>query len=507
MQQLMVSFAGKTPPPEILAAVRQGDIASFCLFTYKNVVSPGQLRDFTDMIYRAAAEGGQLPPLIGIDQEGGQLIAITNGATELPGNMALGATRSAYLAEQAGMVLGRELLAMGINMNFAPSLDVNTNPANPVVGIRSFGEDPRLVGELGMALARGMQAEGVLATVKHFPGHGDTEADSHRAMPIVPHSMARTSEVELVPFRIAIAEKIKAIMTGHVLFSALDNQYPVTLSELILDKFLRHELHYDGLIVTDAMDMYAVAQYGHLESVRTALKAGADLVMLGHIDDQLSLFEQTRDLLRPEAVARIEAVRREIPLERPSLSVVGCAEHQTIAQNIADASITVVRDTDQIPLKLESNQMVAVITTYPLNLTPADTSADVKVGLSDAVRRRHSLVQSLEMTYGASDESIRAILQAVEKASVVIVGTIGADKDASQANLIKALYARGQNPIVIALRTPYDIMAFPMIETYICTYGIRAVTTEAVARVLFGEIEARGILPCAIPGIQMEKHL
>lgn len=504
MQQLMVSFAGFSVPPEVLKGIRDGEIASVCLFAYSNVSSPGQLRDLTDSMYQAAAEGGHLPPIIGIDQEGGQLIAITNGATELPGNMALGATRSIELAEKAGHVLGCELLAMGVNMNYAPSLDINTNPSNPVVGIRSFGEDAQLVSDLGMALIRGMQAEGVMATAKHFPGHGDTEADSHRAMPVVAHSMTRTVAVELAPFRAAIEEKVAAIMTAHVLFAALDDHNPATLSPAILDGLLRRDMNFDGLIITDAMDMHAVAQFGHLESVRLALQAGADLVLLGHIRNQMALHSQTKDLIRPEALARIQSARENVPLQRPKLGVVGSAEHQQIAQEIANHSITVVRGGQHLPVCLDDQDMVAVITTYPSDLTPADTSSRVRVGLADAVRKRHPLVQSLEISYGAAEEHIRAILQAVEHAKVVIVGTISADQDASQAALVKALYERGQSPIVIALRTPYDIMAFPMIETYLCTYGIRAVTTEAVARVLFGEIQAQGTLPCTIPGIEAE---
>ncbi|CAG1773069.1 partial Beta-hexosaminidase A, partial [uncultured bacterium] len=188
MIQLMHSFRGTTLPEAVREAVRRGEIAAFCLFNF-NVVSPAQLRELTLALYAAAAEGGLPPPIIGMDQEGGQLIAVSEGTTELPGNMALGATRSPELAEQAGRVLGRELLAMGVNMNFAPSLDINNNPANPAIGIRSFGDDPNLVSVLGRALIRGIQAEGVIATAKHFPGMGDIESDSHFALPVVPHSL------------------------------------------------------------------------------------------------------------------------------------------------------------------------------------------------------------------------------------------------------------------------------------------------------------------------------
>ncbi len=502
MQQLMHSFSGYMPPPEILDGVRSGQIASFCLFAYANVASPCQLYDLTEALYQAAREGNQPPPLIGIDQEGGQLMAIAEGVTELPGNMALGATQSPELAHQAGRILGRELLAMGINLNFAPSVDVNTNPQNPVVGIRSFGENPELVAELGAALIQAMQDEGVIATAKHFPGHGDTHVDSHHQTPVVAHSLQRTTTVELLPFRTAIEAGTGAILTSHVVFTALDSERPATLSFAILNDLLRRDMGFEGVTITDAMDMHAVAQYGAVESVRSALQAGADLVLLGHLPDQFALHDETVDLWDQNAVRRIQAMRQRIPDTRPPLRVIGCEEHQQIAQRIADQSITVVRG-QRVPLSVTPDQMIAVVTPHPEDLTPADTSSQVRISLADAIRRRHPLVQSIEMPYQADEKAIDAVLQGTEQAHTVIVGTIRADMDSSQAKLVKALHQRDQNLIVVALRTPYDIQAFPMIQTYLCSYGIRSVSMEAVAKVLFGEITAQGILPCRIPGMDI----
>ncbi|MCB9450605.1 MAG: beta-N-acetylhexosaminidase [Anaerolineaceae bacterium] len=500
MQQAMHSFTGLMPSSEFLAAVRRGDVSSICLFAY-NLASPAQLRHMTETLQAAAHEGGHPPLLIGIDQEGGQLIALANGTTELPGNMALGATRSVDLATKAGQVLGRELLAMGVNMNFAPSLDVNIDPQNPVIGIRSFGNSPDWAGRLGIALMRGMKQEGVIATPKHFPGHGDTSADSHHQMPVVPHSVARLLEIELAPFRAAIEAGAEAIMTAHIMYPALDDTLPATLSHLILTDLLRHEMNFAGLIITDALDMYAVSQLGHRESVQAALQAGADLLMMGHIPEQMELMASMRDAVNPESVARIRAVRQNLPTSLPPLAVVGSAEHHAIAQEIADASITVVRDNGRIPLRLGADDQVAVITIAPMNLTPADTSSEVRMTLGRAIRKRHEHVLALEMPFKASAGAVEAILNAVENVDHVVVATIMADKDSAQANLVRVLQERGQSPIVVSMRTPYDITAFPMIETYLCAYSIRDVSSEAVAKVLFGEIEAHGVLPCAIPGI------
>ncbi len=496
----MHSFHGYTPPEDVLAATRRGEIRAFCLFTHANVSSPAQVRALTDALYRAAQEGGQPPPLIGIDQEGGQLMAIAGEATDIPGNMALGATHSPELAEQAGRVLGRELLAMGINLNFAPVLDVNINPENPVVGTRSFGDDPALVAELGVAMIRGMRAEGILTAVKHFPGHGDTDTDTHHTSPTIVHSVERMETVELRPFQAAIEAGTDAVMTAHVIFSALDAERPATISPAVLSGLLRRDMGFTGLIITDAMDMYAVARYGAEESVRAALAAGADLALLGHLTDQLALSRRLNNLKRPDSAARIRAAQDRIPRDRPSLEIVGCPEHRRVARQIAERAITLVRGGERLPLRPGPEDMIAVITAQSVDLTPADTSSAVRIALDEAIRRRHPRTTSLEMPRQAPEQTVAAVLHAAAAADIVIVATTAADSDPGQAALVRELHARGKSPVVIALRTPYDLRAFPMIEVYLCAYSVRPVSTEAAARVLFGEIPATGLLPCAIPG-------
>lgn len=498
----MHSFVGLEPPQEVLDAVASGDITSFCLFAFLNVESPAQLRRLTDMLRAAAEAGGQLPPIIGIDQEGGQLQAITNGATELPGNMALGATRSLALAERTGEVLGRELLAMGINLNFAPVLDININPNNAAIGTRAFGDDPALVSEMGMAMIKGLQSTGVIATLKHFPGQGDVAADTHHTLPTITHTLAAMQARELLPFQAAMEAGAGAVMSTHTIFSVLDEHRPATMSSAVMHGLLREQMGFDGLVITDAMDMHAVAQFGAEASITAAMQAGVDLVLLGHLQDQLRLNAALKSTQRPGAQARIQSVQAALPTEFPSLDVVGCGAHQEIAQQIADEAVTVVRDrTHQLPLAPAPDDEILVITVQPENLTPADTSAAATIQLADYVRQRHRHTCQMTIPRGASLRCIQGVLDAAKQAQIVIVGTIAADHDPSQAELVKALHDCGKSPVVVALRTPYDLAAFPMIDTYLCAYSIRPVATEAVTRVLFGEIEAQGQLPCAIPGL------
>lgn len=497
----MVTPEGQTIPPEMLAALRAGEIGAFCLFGGKNIASPAHLRGLSELLMAAASEGGQPPPLIGIDQEGGQLMAVTGGCTELPGNMALGATRSPALAREAGRVLGRELLAMGVNVNFAPCLDVNINPANPVVGTRSFGDDPALVAELGAALIAGVQGEGVMASVKHFPGHGDTSGDSHYSAPVVNHDRARLDAVELAPFRAAIEAGVGSMMSAHVIYPALDPQAPATLSRAILTDLLRGEMGFDGLVLTDAMDMAAVASGGALPSVRAALRAGADLVVLAHLPGQMALAEAVLDLRDSASEARILRARQAAPRSLPPLSILGAIEHRAIAQEIADQSITLVRDSGRLPLAPGLDEPIVVITPEPANLTPADTSASVEIALAGAIGKRRPNTLALQLPRGAGEAEIRRVLEASRDAGIIVVGAISANDDPAQIALVRALLARGDRPVVVSLRTPYDLMEFPGVETYLCAYSIRPASMEAVARVLFGEIPARGLLPCAIPGL------
>ncbi len=500
----MHSFRGMSAPPAILEGVRRGEIASFCMFTY-NFETVTQFRRLNESLYAAAREGGLPPPIIGIDQEGGQLIPIRDGATLLPGNMALGATQSPELARAAGRVLARELLAVGCNLNFAPVMDLNNNPDNLAVGIRAFGDRPADVARMGCALIAGMQEAGVIASAKHFPGHGDTNTDSHFGVPVVNKPRSELDANELSPFKAAVEHGVWSVLTGHLLFPALDAENVATVSRKILTGLLREEWGYDGLIITDAMDMHAVNRLGMRDSVRGALQAGIDLVLLAHLPEQIEMSAEMMPLENEASRGRILRARQNAPLTLPPLDVIGSAEHQAVAQAIADAAITTVRDAGQLPLRPTPETEIAVITVRPTNITPADTSAGETIDLAAAIEKRHQRVTGLEIDYQATTSAIQRTLEAAEPADLVIIGTVCADQDEAQAALVRELQRRGKHPIVISLRTPYDLRAFPEIETYLCAYSYRPVSTEAIARELFGEIEARGVLPCTIPGNLAEK--
>lgn len=520
--KLMLTFHGKERVPDVtVEAIRRYRPAGFSLFRAFNVEQPAQVRRLTAELQQAARATGLPPFLIAADQEGGQLMAIGDGVTQLPGNLALGAAGSADLARKAGWVLGRELAAMGLNVNFAPVCDVNVNPRNPVVGTRSFGEDPQAVAELSAALVEGIQSAGVAATAKHFPGHGDTASDSHHGAPVVPHSLDRLQKVELPPFRAAIEAGARLVMSAHLALPALTGRsdLPATLSPEILTGLLRRELGFRGVIVTDALDMGAIHQGEGLgEAGVQAALAGADLLLVSAApEDQERVYRALNEAGRSErldaadlraSTARILALKSWLEQQdQPDLSVVACAEHQAVADEIAARSITLVRDdAGLLPLRLKPEDNLALVLPQPSDLTPADTSSYVSPVLGRELHRFHPNVSELSVPSSPGVGDIAAVLAALRGADMVILGTINAFSQSGQAELAQAVLASGIPTIIAALRMPYDLASFPSASTYLCAYSLLEPSMRALARVLFGQAEALGRLPVSIPGLYPRGH-
>jgi beta-N-acetylhexosaminidase len=276
-----VGFQGTTASPEVKELVRRG-VHGVILFS-RNVVDAEQVAALVAELKRLAGR----PLLVAVDQEGGRVARLRapQGFTELPPMRALGERGDPALAREVGALLGRELRAVGIDQDYAPVVDVDTNPANPVIGDRAFSRDPEVVGRLGAALAAGLQAEGVAACAKHFPGHGDTSQDSHKDLPRLPHSLERLRAVELPPFRALARAGVAAVMTAHVVFEALDPRRPATLSPEVM-RLLREEAGFQGCAVSDDLEMKAVAEHFPLEEAAPgALLAGVDALLVCHRAD------------------------------------------------------------------------------------------------------------------------------------------------------------------------------------------------------------------------------
>jgi beta-N-acetylhexosaminidase len=520
-QKILLAFEGKEPTPEIIDALRNYRPGGLTLFRSLNIQDPAQVRQLTGSLQHFAQSLNLPPLLIAVDQEGGQLMAVGEGTTPLPGNMALGAAGSVELARKAGAVLGQELAAMGINVNYAPSCDVNINPHNPVIGIRSFGENSQDVARLASAMIEGIQSSGVAATAKHFPGHGDTGGDSHHGLPSVPHNLERLRQVEFPPFQAAIDAGVKLIMTAHLALPALDgpDAPPATLSRHILHGLLRKGLGFDGVIVTDAMDMKAIPQGDMLgEGAVRAAAAGADLLLLtSNPDDQQRVHESLlqalrRGILDPEtataSVERVLSLKRWLAkYSQPDLSVVGCAAHQAVATEIAERSITLVRnEAGLLPLQIKPEGRIAAVVPKPIDLTPADTSSYVTPGLAAALREYHPNVDEFIISYAPVEGEIAGLLGCLREYDILILGSLNAYASPGQAEFVRQALKLGIPSIVVALRLPYDLTAFPEAGTYICTYSILEPSMQALVKALFGKITFEGRLPVSIPGLDVVGH-
>jgi beta-N-acetylhexosaminidase len=343
---LTLGFPGKVPDAETTRLLELG-VGGVVLFS-RNVEAPEQVAELTRELKRRASR----PLLVAVDQEGGSVARLRAGFTRLPAFRVLGDTGDATLARELGRLVGGELRAVGIDWNFAPVLDVDTNPNNPVIGARSLGRDAERVAALGVAFAAGLVDAGVAPCGKHFPGHGDTFQDSHHELPRLPHALERLESVELVPFARAVAAGIPALMTAHVVFEALDRERPASMSAAVVRGLLRRQLGFEGVIVTDDLEMKAIADHFALEDVAvSALNAGVDVLLVCHhaelalraIDAIVRAVKSgavTEEILNAasQRVTALAARFAHPPLEHAALGLVGSEAHRALVERIERAS-------------------------------------------------------------------------------------------------------------------------------------------------------------------------
>ena len=507
--QLMLAFDGMTLPERMQRRLRERPAAGVTLFRHANVTEPGQLRELTDAIQRLAP--ADLPFLVAIDQEGGQLAGLGAASTPFAGAMALGAVGDPDLTERVGAAIGRELRAAGVNVNYAPVCDLATNPANPALGVRAFGDDPELAAELVAAFVRGLATSGVAATLKHFPGMGEIGADTHHGLVATSVDAEILRARELVPFRSGMAAGAPMVMCGHAAVAALTGRddLPATLAAPIVTALLRDELGFAGLAISDALNMRALAQDGMGRAIEAiaGLRAGLDLLLLTSGDDALDdalVLAANRGLVPADGVAaslnRVATLRRSLsaaPADgEPDTSVIGCAAHRDLADEVARRSLTLVRDEGGLlPLRLDPTAEIFVVMPRPADLTPADTSSTVQPALADAIRRHHPRVTSHVIGQDPGEAEIAAARAAASTADVLVIGTISASLQPGQVALVESLLALGRPTVTVALRTPWDADAYPAAGTHACTYSVLEPSLVALADALFGRAPFPGHLP------------
>jgi beta-N-acetylhexosaminidase len=452
------------------------------------------------------SSGAEVPGFVSIDQEGGLVARVLEPATQTPGNMALGATRDVQGTRDLAAIQGKELAAMGVNMNFAPVADVNVNPANPVIGVRSFSSNPQLASTLTAAQVNGYEQDaGIASTAKHFPGHGDTAVDSHYGFPVITHSRAEWESIDKPPFKAAIASGIDAIMTAHIQVPALDpSGDPATLSKPILTGILRQEMGYKGLIVTDSLGMQGVRdKYGDDRVPVLALKAGVDVLL--NPPDMATAYQGVLDAVKSgelteqridQSLRRILALKWRNGIVKDStvdqsavMDVVGTDEHLARAQEVTDESPTVLENDDKVlPLKASGSDVL--VTGY--GVATKDT-------LARKLADRGATTSVAKTGTNPTTVEIADAVKAMETKDVGVVLTMNAAANAGQTRLVNALQETGKPVVVVAVRNPYDISEFPDTATYLATYSYTNVALESLARVLTGAADPSGTLPVDIP--------
>ena len=492
-----------------------------------SVGSPTEIAAKLNAMQRLSA----LPLLFGADYEfgagyrarGGYFLpnAIDlGGAVVFPPQMAIGASHDTLLAYEQGVVTAREGRAIGVHIAYAPLLDVNNNPANPVINTRSYGGEPRLVAAMGRNFIRGLQANGMLATGKHFPGHGDTGTNSHLALPVVNVSRARLDSVELVPFRSAIRDAdLAGIMSFHGVMPALDSSgVPGTLSPRVLGGVLRGELGFNGLIISDAMDMRGVLdQFGAEEATKRAVAAGID-VLIQPLDVAQTIDAVVAGVAEgryPEsrvndAARRILADKERLGLQRTRTvpldsvrTIVGIPAHQAAAQRAADSSITLVRNAArQLPIATGAAAPRVLSISYA-------SRTDLGAGLTFDAELRHAVprLRSELITFEDPGIDYPRLLAAADSADVVIVSsyvshrwnaaTAGAPR--AFVDFLKRLGETGKPPVVISFGNPYLLQQIPAIPTYVAAWGGFPISQSATARAVTGQLRFAGRLPITIP--------
>lgn len=514
-----------------------------------SVGSPIETADKLNAMQRLSA----LPLVIGADyetgvafrQRGGYFLPndiYLGGGTMFPYQMGIGATRDTSLAYQEGRITALEGRALGVHIAFAPVLDVNNNPANPVIGMRSFGEDPHLVAAMGEAFIHGLQEHGMIATGKHFPGHGDTDENSHLTITTVHASRARIDSVELVPFEGAIAAGVQGIMTFHGVIPALDTaSVPATLNPAIMTGLLRKQLGFNGLLVTDAMDMGGVlsrvkapgtragptvtGSYGTIqnalgigEACKLALSAGADILLMP--SDVLAAINAVIDGVKEgrftqarvdSSVLRVLRIKQEMGLQRRRVvnldsvrAIVGDSSHLAVAARAAERSITLAKDSlSLVPLAgASSARPLLSITIASRTDLPAGTTFNAELRRSMSVRAESVNPEDPSTNYDR-------LLAAADSSSVTIVSSYlstgtnvsNPNAPAPVAQFLRNLVQRHPRTVVVAFGNPYLLQQIPEVSTYLVGWGGFPVSQLAAARALSGIAPISGRLPISIPPV------
>ncbi len=510
-QLLIAGFVGYEYNEGIKTLIEEYKLGNVVLLT-RNFQNIKQFHDLCLKLYTEIQKNSSVIPFMTITQEGGMVTRIVREATFFPGNMTLGATKEEYVYE-IGRLMAEELFALGINLNFAPSLDVNNNPDNPVIGVRSYSDNPQVVARYGLDFIRGMQSTGMIATAKHFPGHGDTNVDSHFGLPSINHSRERIENVELVPFK-KVIEEVKAIMPAHIFFRAFEeNQIPVTISEKAITGLLRKELGFKGLIISDAMEMKAIADnFGVAKGAVLALLAGQDqLIVSSNYEYQVEVLKAVEQAvldgtiplaLIDEKVTRILSYKKQLQkiyedkfvhkTYEEKVETILNKQSKEIVSKIVDESLTLVKGNNLNP-KLST----LVLAPSPFAMTVVEEDISNR-SIVKALNEEDFNGEAIKMSVNPNDVEIKELIHKAKDFQQVLVCTYNATNYQGQIDLINQLFDESMNLFVLSTKSPYDIFKFKQIENYLCLYEYTPNSVMTIVKYLQGSIKPKGKLPITL---------
>lgn len=510
--QTLVVFVDVDSAELVRPAIEQGKIGGV-LIQWGNY-SLAETKKLVDKLQTWAANSPhKIPLFISIDYEGGTVYTpITLGFDYLPTNMMLSAARDEEGAATIAYLAGLELRRAGVHINFSPVLDVNSNPHNPIIGVRSFGSDPASVTRMGGALINGFKAADIVSVVKHFPGHGDTSADSHYDVPVVRASYSQLQKIHLAPFEAAVKQGVPGVMTGHILYPALDNKNVATFSRPILQDLLRGTMGFKGLIVTDSLDMKSATSYCTIPGCAVrALESGADMILLGRYIKPVSVFSQVwREVqakhLEPvveDAARKVFDLKKQMGLLDNSRAVPAPIEeayHMALAK-ISAESVTLVRDRKKLlPFKPSSNKKPTVCAVF---FAPA-RFADQLMSFSKPFLQKGWTIRSYNAALTPRKKDSQRAAACAKGADLLIVTSLQwADKtNINQKNAINGLIGENPNTVFISTMSPYDIKNYPEADVVMATYGLNKYVLQTAADIILGNQSAHGVLPVDLPDVQ-----
>ena len=450
-----------------------------------------------------------LPLLIAIDYEGGTVYTpVTLGFPYLPTNMLLAAANNQMDTTTLFYIVATELKNAGVHINFAPVIDVNINPSNPIIGVRSFGSDTQIVSDMGMSLITGMQKAGIMAVAKHFPGHGETTQDSHYATPRFAQDKEAFEKIHLPPFKNAIEGGVMGIMSAHIIYDFLDKENPATFSSAIINNLLKKELGFEGIIISDSLDMQGASKAGDIVSAASkSLASGVDIVLTSRKDPSITNAELLKQINKTLPQKRVEEAAQKVFNLKKKLGLFE-EQHATMpikssleaynyfAQKLSNQGVSVIRSQPNfIPFKTQKeNPKLCTVLFSPTRF------ADQLTDFSAPFIEKGWQVKYYNASMRPKAKDIERAKECMKGADLVVVGSLQwADKPLeSQKNALKQLLRINPNIVLLSLMSPYDIKNYPQIKNVIAMYGISKFSTKAAANIILGNIEAKGKAPVAL---------